>query len=96
MGGTNWTNISDMNTMLSAANTFSPFWLGIFFMIWMVLLISFLNFGTEVALIGSSFIAFLIGLPLVYMNLMSWKYLLMPIGMILLTVIINTIFSKKE
>ena len=26
MNGTNWTNISDFNDMLSAANQYSPFW----------------------------------------------------------------------
>ena len=96
MAGTNWTNITDFQGLVTEANRYTPFWTGIFFMLWAVFTITFLPFGTSVAFLGGSFLALLLGIFLVYMNLIAWKILLMTVGVIILTVIVNTLFSKKE
>ena len=94
--GTNWTNITTFEGIIVEANTHAPFWSAMFFMIWAVLVITFLPFGTSVAVMGGSFVSFFIGIFLVYMGVVSWKFVLMPIGLILGMIIWDTLFSKKE
>jgi len=96
MTGTNWNNITTFEGLLTEANTFAPFWNGMLLMMWVILIITFLPFGTSVAFIGGSFSAFLIGLLLVYMGLVSWKILMIMVGVILLIIIVGGMFSKKE
>jgi len=96
MTGTNWTNISTFEGLLIEANRSAPFWTGIMFMLWVVLMITFLPFGTNVALLGSSFLAFVIGLFLVYMDLVAWNWLLVFVGVIILVIIVEALFSKKD
>ena len=45
MNGTNWSNITTFDGYLSEANRFAPFWTGVLFMIWAVLVITFLPLG---------------------------------------------------
>ena len=96
METTNWTNITNFEGMLTEANRTAPFWTAILYMIWFVLIITFLPYGTTIALLGGSFIAFLLGLFLVYMGLVAWKWLLTIIGVIIFTIIWEAIFSKKD
>jgi len=44
---------------------------------------NFPPYGTTIALLGGSFVAFLLGLFLVYMGLVAWKWLLTIIGVII-------------
>jgi hypothetical protein len=94
--GTNWTAINDFETMLESANTYAPFWPAMLMMIWIILLITFVPLGFGVAVIGSGFLALVLGLFLVYMELMSWKWLLMILGSLIAIVIWETLFKKKE
>ncbi len=96
MGGTNWSSLQTFNAMLQAPNTYAPFWTGIMYMIWIILIVTFLPYGTSIAIIAGSFIAFLLGIFLVYMNLVGWKYLLAMVGMIILMIIWDAIFTKKD
>jgi hypothetical protein len=93
---TNWSNMTDFESMFIEANRHAPFWTAIMFMIWVVLTVTFLPFGFNVAVLAGSFIAFVIGLMLVYMGLVSWGYLLIFIGSIILIVIIDALFARKE
>jgi len=96
MNTTNWTGITDVNGLLTEANSYAPFWGGMLYMVWFVLVITFIPFGIDIALIGGSFSAFTIGIFLVYMGLINFKWLLSMIGVIIATVILKTLFSKKE
>jgi uncharacterized membrane protein len=94
--GTNWTAINTFEDMLVEANKYSPFWLAILMMLWVTLVITFLPMGTSVALLGGSFLALVMGIFLVYMGLVGWKWLLMIVGVIIFTIIWDALNSKKE
>lgn len=93
---TNWTEVDTFEDMLVSANSGGPFWTMMLFMIWAVLTITFLPFGTSIAFMAGSFIGFFIGLFLVYMGLVSWKWVLGLLGIVILQVIWETLFAKKE
>lgn len=93
---TNWTAINTFEDMLVEANRNAPFWLVILMMIWVTMVITFLPIGTSVALLGGSFLALVIGIFLVYMGLVGWKWLLMIVGVIIFTIIWDALNSKKE
>lgn len=82
----NWSNVSDFGDLPSLANTATgnTFWSGIFVMLWVVLILSLLAFGWETALLAGSFGAMIIGLLLLYTDLIALRYLLMPIGVMLI------------
>jgi len=96
MNGTNWSALNTFEQILVEANSYAPFWTGMLLMIWLVLVVIFLPFGTSVAFIGGSFMAFVVGLFLGYMGLVSWNILISMVGVIILIVIINAIVAKKE
>lgn len=93
----NWTNITDFGDLPSAANTASNgfFWMGMNFMIYIVLLLVLLYFGFEVAILGASFATLIIGLMLVYSGLLNWTYLMIPVGVILATFLYIIWSSQK-
>lgn len=93
---TNWTTINTFEDLLSSANSVSPFWTMILFMMWVVLVITFLPFGTSVAFVGGSFIAFLIGMFLGYMGLVAWKWIMGLLGIAIAVIIWDILFGKKE
>ena len=96
MVGTNWSSMNTFEDILIAGNTGGPFWTMILFMLWIVLMITFIPFGSSVAIIGGSFIAFLIGIFLAYMGLVSFKWVLALIGITIALVIWDILFGKKE
>jgi len=96
MTGTNWTNVTSFEGLLAEANTHAPFWLAILYMVWGVLTITFLPYGTTIAFLGGSFLTFLLGILLVYMGLIAWKWVLMQMGVVIFIIIYEAIFSKKE
>lgn len=93
---TNWTNIDSFETLLSSANTYSPFWTMMLFMMYVILVITFLPYGFTAAILAGSFMAGLIGLLLVYMGLVAWKWVLMLFGLIITVIIWEALFSKKD
>jgi len=96
MNTTNWSAIENFEGFLTEANRFAPFWTGILYMLWIILIITFLPFGTSAAIIGGSFIAFMLGIFLVYMNLVGWRWLLIIVGVVILNVIWDNIHRKEE
>jgi hypothetical protein len=93
---TAWQNLTTFEAILLEANRHAPFWTGILLMMWVVLVVTFLPFGTHVAILGGSFSAFMLGLLLGYMGLVSWKIILMMAGVIIVIVIIDALFAKKD
>jgi hypothetical protein len=81
----NWTNITDFDQLPTAANTASggSFWVGMFYMMWIILMFLFIGWGFEVAIIVASFVALVLGLLAVYANLFAWTHLLSVLGVIL-------------
>jgi hypothetical protein len=93
---TNWSNITTFEDMLLAGNAYSPFWTMMLFMIWAVLTITFMPFGTMVALLAGSFLGGLIGLFLVYMGLVAWKWVLGMFAIVVAIAIYETLWARKE
>lgn len=96
MTGTNWTAITNFESLLTESNRYAPFWTMMLFMIWIVLVITFIPFGFTVAVLGGGTLAFFLGIFLVYMGLVSWKYLLAILGTTIGLIIVEALFSKKE
>jgi hypothetical protein len=96
MNSTNWSAITSFDGLLTEANRFAPFWLGILLMLWAVLIITFLPYGTSVAVLGGSFLALLLGILLAYMNLVAWKWVMYMAGVIVFIVIVEALFAKKD
>lgn len=93
---TEWSNITTFEDMLVSANSGAPFWTMMLFMIWAVLTITFMPFGTTIAILAGSFLAGLMGLFLVYMGLVAWKWVLGLFALTLALIIWETLFQKKE
>ena len=92
----NWTEINTFEDMLVSANAYSPFWAMMLFMIWAVLVITFMPYGTVVAIMAGSFVAFFLGLFLAYMGLVAWQWVLALIGLVIAIIIGRTLFGKKD
>jgi hypothetical protein len=88
----NWTNFTDFGDLPSLANTASNgiFWSGMLYMLWIIILLILIAYGFEVALMVSSFIALIIGLLLVYSDLIAWYHCITFVGIILFVVLYNS------
>jgi hypothetical protein len=96
--GTNWSAVNNINDLMSAANgpANGYFWTGMLYMIWVVLTILFINLGFEVAVLTSSFICFIIGLSLLYANLVSLGWGILPFVGIILSIILYITWSTRS
>jgi hypothetical protein len=94
---TNWTNITSPETFLQIANdnTSGYFWASMLFMLSTVLLISMLPFGFEAALLAAAFAALMVGIPMVYLGLVSWTWVVVYAGVIV-TMILWIMYSQKN
>lgn len=94
---TNWTNVSTLGDILQVANanTENWFWTAILYTFWFVALITLSNFGWEVGVMTASFLAILVGLILVYLNLIGWIWLLFFVG-VLLVMFIYSVWSSDR
>ena len=96
MTPTNFSNINSFEDMLVAANTNSPFWLGMLIMIFAVFFITFATYGGfALGLLAASFVGFVLGLFLAYMGLVAWTWVLMIFGILIFT-ILYIAFSKDD
>lgn len=97
MAAINWTNVTDFGQLPAQANNASggSFWMGMFYMIWVILILLFIGFGFEAAIIVSSFLTLVIGILLVYADLMAWQHLLTILG-VLLFMFLYIIWSSKK
>jgi len=93
----NWSNITDPASFLQIANsnTGNWFWVSMLFMIVAVLLISMLPFGFEAALLGAAFAGFMIGIPMAYLGLAGWSWVMMYAGIIIM-MILWIMYSRKN
>jgi len=81
----NWSNITDFGQVPAAANTASDgsFWVGMLYMIWIILILLTISYGFEVALLVSSFASLVIGLLLVYAGLVAWEWVTVFVGVLI-------------
>jgi len=90
-------NVTDFGDLISLPNQSTGyFWVGMLFMIFAVLTMSFLAYGFEVAVITSAFISLILGMILVYAELIAWKWLMMYLGLILIMMFYITWNSRKK
>jgi len=97
MASTNWSSIVNPEAFLQIANnnTGGWFWVSMLFMITAVLLISMLPFGFEAAVLAAAFAGFMIGIPMAYLGLVMWNWVLMYVGIIVL-MILWIMYSQKN
>ena len=83
MNSINWTNVSTMQDALSTVNTPTNGWgwVGFLFMIFFIALIIMSGAGLEVALMISAFISIVLGVFLLYMNLISFGWVAFFVGL---------------
>lgn len=97
MVAVNWSNMTDLSELPQAANTASggSFWVGVFYMLWIILIFLFVGFGFEVAIVVSSFITMILGLLFVYAGLIAWQHLVTVVG-VLLFMFLYIIWSSSK
>jgi len=78
----NATNLKDL-LAIPNATTGGFFWIGMLFMMWGIIVMAMLAFGFEVAMLTASFVILIAGLFLVYLELVSWTWLMTFLGIIL-------------
>jgi len=49
MEGTNWSNITNFEEIIVEANHYAPFWTAMLYLAWVILVITFLPYGTTTA-----------------------------------------------
>lgn len=92
----NMTNVTSIGDFLLKANETTPFWLGISIMVWIILTTTFLGIASmDVALLSSSFISFVVAMLLAYAGLLTWKWAMFYLG-IIIAVILYIAYNKKE
>ena len=91
-------NMTNLGEMLKIPNSVTGgwFWLGMQVLIFIVLMVSFLGYGFETAILAAGFISLISGIFLVYMELLSWQWLMFFLGVILLMFIYITWNNRKE
>jgi hypothetical protein len=95
--GVNWTNVTNFGQLPSVANEAGGgiFWVGMLQMIWIVLTMTLIGYGFEVALLVSSFLSLIVAFFLVYANLVSWGYVVQFAG-ILFFMFLYIIWSGRK
>ena len=78
----NATNLKDL-LAIPNATTGGFFWIGMLFMMWGIIVMAMLAFGFEVAMLTASFVMLIAGLFLVYLELVTWNWLMTFLGIIL-------------
>jgi len=92
-----WTNLTSVSQVLSLPNSVTPwFWSGILIMVWAVIMLALLFTGFEIALLASTFIAFLLSVMLYMMGLVASWIVMVPLGVLLITILGVYITSTRE
>ena len=73
MVGVNWTNITDFGQLPAAANEASggSFWVGMLFMMWIIMMLLMISYGFEVAIVTASFVFLIISVLMVYAGILA-------------------------
>ena len=81
----NWTNVTTPADLLKIpnTNTSGSFWVTALYAFWVILLIVFSGFGFEVAILISSFLALVLAIFLLYMELIHIGFMLFFVGILL-------------
>jgi len=93
----NWSAVTSFEQVPSLANTASggTFWVGMLQMMWIILILTFIGYGFEIALMVGSFLALILSFFLVYADLISWHYIVQFTG-ILLFMFLYIIWSSRD
>lgn len=94
----NFSDIGNITGFLVSANdtTNGSFWLGILFMIFMVLVIIFIAYGIVASIITSSFISLVLGVLLAYTGLILWQYTLIFLAIIVIMMIYTAYLGNRQ
>lgn len=78
----NWSNVSNFNDVLVAANTQSSgaFWTSILYMVVFVAFLAMIPFGFETAAIASLFLGIMLGVFMLYLGLTSMLWVGVLVG----------------
>jgi len=89
MASVNWSSITTPETFLQIANdsTGGWFWVSMLFMIVAVLGISLLPFGFEAAVMAAAFAGLMIGIPMAYLGIVGWSWVMMYGGVIVFMIL---------
>lgn len=93
----NWSNATNLARGLVDApnhNTGGSFWVGILWFLWLLGVALMSSFGWEIALLGSSFAATVIGIFLAYLEVIAWNWVI-PFAAIDLFMFFYIMWSKK-
>lgn len=84
MANINWSNVTDLGQVPAQANVASggSFWVGMLYMMWIILIMLTLGFGFEVAILVSSFAMLVIGILMVYAGLVAWQWVTTFVGVL--------------
>lgn len=84
MATINWSNITDLGDVPAAANTASSgsFWVGMLYMMWVILILLTIGYGFEVSILVSTFAMLILGLLFVYAGLVAWQWVLTFVGVL--------------
>lgn len=87
MTAINWSEVGNLTGVLQSANTSTggSFWIGILFLVFIVLLMVLLAWGLLPALLSASFVGLVLGILMTYAQLISWTYNLIFLGILLFT-----------
>lgn len=85
----NWSNVTTWTGILGTANTNTDgwFWLLINFGVFFLALLIISLWGFEVALLASSFLGLILGIFLAYIGLIAWGWVLVFVGLILISIL---------
>jgi len=82
----NWTNISSPGQLLQAPNVITGnwFWVMILFTLVIIVFVTLLTTGWEIAMLTASFVGMVATFFLVFMDFVDWKFSLMFVGLFIL------------
>ncbi len=85
MAAVNWSNVTDFGNLPAQAKIASggTFWVGMLYMVWIILILVLIGYGFEVAITSASFLAMIIALLLVYSELIAWYHVVTFTGILL-------------
>ena len=94
----NFEGVNTLQGLLNVANvnTGGFAWLGMLIMAQAIMFFSFLYFGAVPALLSSAFVALIAGMFLVYLDLLTWNWLMLFLGQILFVIIYTTWQEKSQ
>lgn len=97
MSAINWTNVTTFEGFLRAGNTATDgvFWTAMLFMLWIIMGMSLIGFGFEVAVMGASFFALILGILLMFLGLTSGWVVGIFVA-ILLLMFLYVVLSRKD